>query len=101
MDGLLIGLGGEYAFAPHRSAKFEYNYWNFGAQNVTIADTTADVVSQFNTSASANAHVVKAGFNYRFQHWSIRDLRYQPRQHRVGDGSFASMLAGTLQQLRA
>lgn len=67
LDGLLIGVGAEYAFGPHLSAKFEYNYWNFAAQSVNSFVNSAGLAPFTNTnSQSAEAHVVKVGFNVRF-----------------------------------
>jgi outer membrane immunogenic protein len=39
LDGLLIGLGLEYAFLNNWTAKFEYDYLGFGSKNVLFTTT--------------------------------------------------------------
>jgi opacity protein-like surface antigen len=36
LDGLLIGLGLEYAFFNNWTAKFEYDYLGFDSKNVSL-----------------------------------------------------------------
>jgi outer membrane immunogenic protein len=60
-DGYTVGTGLEYMFAPHWSAKVEYQYYNFGNTTFT-AGPAALVGSKFHD----DEHTVKAGVNYRF-----------------------------------
>lgn len=62
-DGFLVGGGIEYAFAPHWSAKLEYNYMDFGTKTVSRVTNTG--VNNLRDN-SLNLNVIKAGFNYRF-----------------------------------
>ena len=69
MNGLLIGVGLEYAFLNNWTAKFEYDYLGFGAKNVTFNSTctTCNPVTQtFIQSVSADKHIFKVGVNYKF-----------------------------------
>lgn len=61
--GWLLGVGIEYGFAPNWSAKVEYNYIDFGSDNVTFNDATGRWVT-FGIDRTQN--VIKAGLNYRF-----------------------------------
>jgi opacity protein-like surface antigen len=63
LDGLLIGLGLEYAIAANWTAKFEYDYLGFDAKNVLF--TTSDP-STYTQNVSADKHIFKVGFNYKF-----------------------------------
>jgi outer membrane immunogenic protein len=73
LDGLLIGVGLEYAFFNNWTTKFEYDYLGFGSRNVAFrticvvdlpgicppgATTTQNV--------SADKHIFKVGLNYLF-----------------------------------
>jgi outer membrane immunogenic protein len=70
LDGLLIGIGLEYAFLNNWSAKFEYDYLGFANKDVTF--TTAGAFAQnppFNTyrqTVSVDKHIFKFGVNYLF-----------------------------------
>ncbi len=69
MNGLLIGVGLEYAFLNNWTAKFEYDYLGFGAKNVTFNSTctACNPVNQtFIQSVSADKHIFKVGVNYKF-----------------------------------
>jgi outer membrane immunogenic protein len=55
-SGWTIGTGLEWALAPNWSAKIEYNYLDFGNEQIGL--TNFDVDSQ--------VHLVKLGLNYRF-----------------------------------
>jgi outer membrane immunogenic protein len=69
LDGLLIGLGLEYAFASNWAAKFEYDYLGFGAKNVSFTSYCAACVPTTSTvtqNVSADKHIFKLGLNYRF-----------------------------------
>lgn len=57
--GWLVGAGVEWAFAPSWSAKLEYNFMDFGRENVNFT-------GGFTTAIDQQVHVVKAGINYRF-----------------------------------
>jgi outer membrane immunogenic protein len=59
--GWTLGAGVEYAFAPQWSAKLEYNYMNFGTEQVSFAPGTFTNIDQ-------QVHAVKFGINYKF--WS-------------------------------
>lgn len=77
--GGLLGIGTEYLFAPHWTAKIEYNYVDYGKQNDTPAVTAAggiSIVGGLSASGSVTfptavqtdlqVHTVKAGVNYMF-----------------------------------
>ena len=57
--GALFGTGIEYAFLPGWSAKFEYNYIDFGKDDFSFGGGVNNVAIQEKT------HLVKAGLNYR------------------------------------
>lgn len=57
--GWTAGAGVEYAFAPQWSAKLEYNYMDFGSQNVSFTPGTSTDIDQ-------QIHAVKFGINYKF-----------------------------------
>lgn len=59
LDGLTLGVGGEYKFNQNWSAFGEYDYTNFG----TIEDTSNLLE---NSSLEADINVFKIGVNYRF-----------------------------------
>jgi outer membrane immunogenic protein len=60
-SGWTIGGGWEYAFLPNWSAKVEYNFLDFGDDNVNFAT--------FNENIKNEIHQVKVGLNYRFGTW--------------------------------
>jgi outer membrane immunogenic protein len=67
LDGLLIGVGLEYAFLNNWTAKFEYDYLGFGAKNVTFSAFCANcITSTFTQNVSADKHIFKVGLNYLF-----------------------------------
>jgi outer membrane immunogenic protein len=69
LDGLLIGLGLEYAFTNNWTAKFEYDYLGFGAKNVGFTSYCAFcniTTTTFTQSVSADKHIFKVGLNYKF-----------------------------------
>jgi outer membrane immunogenic protein len=70
LDGLLIGLGLEYAFFNNWTAKFEYDYLGFGSKNVvftTACPTFCIPPTVTRTeSVSADKHLFKVGLNYKF-----------------------------------
>jgi len=56
-SGWTIGGGLEYGFAPNWSAKIEYNYLDFGRDNIA---------APIGVSADSQVHLLKGGLNYRF-----------------------------------
>jgi len=69
LDGLLIGLGLEYAFTNNWTAKFEYDYLGFNAKNVNFTSSCADplcTTRNFTQNVSADKHIFKVGVNYLF-----------------------------------
>jgi outer membrane immunogenic protein len=67
LDGLLIGVGLEYAFTNNWTAKFEYDYLGFGTQNVNFTTVAPFNGSQNHIqSVSADKHIFKVGINYLF-----------------------------------
>ena len=67
-NGWTIGAGAEYGFAPHWSAKLEYDYVQFSSTsyNSTFISTTTGATSIFVRNASSDINLVKAGVAYRF-----------------------------------
>jgi outer membrane immunogenic protein len=63
LDGLLIGIGLEYAFDNNWTAKFEYDYLGFPAKDVLFTEIARGTFTQ---SVSADKHIFKVGFNYLF-----------------------------------
>jgi outer membrane immunogenic protein len=63
LDGLLVGLGLEYAIATNWTAKFEYDYLGFNARNVLV---TTSLPSTNTQNVSADKHIFKLGLNYQF-----------------------------------
>jgi outer membrane immunogenic protein len=63
--GWTIGAGTEWAFAPHWSVDFEYNYYDFGKQTISLTNTAPLVViSNFHIRDQMSAGTV--GVNYHF-----------------------------------
>jgi outer membrane immunogenic protein len=62
--GWMAGVGVEYAFADHWSAKLEYNYLKFGDQLETL--TTTGGLAATPSNVELDMQTVKAGINYRF-----------------------------------
>jgi outer membrane immunogenic protein len=62
--GWTAGTGVEWAFAPHWSASFEYNYYDFGDNGYLLTDS----VNGRRTSGSLKdrIHAVTTGVNYHF-----------------------------------
>jgi outer membrane immunogenic protein len=57
-SGLTAGLGVEYGMTENLSAKFEYDFFDFGTKTYNFIATPVTVQSQI--------HVVTVGLNYRF-----------------------------------
>jgi outer membrane immunogenic protein len=62
-EGWTVGGGVEYAFAPHWSAKLEYNYVDFGRSGLV---TYLPLPDGFVATFAQELHLAKAGVNYRF-----------------------------------
>jgi outer membrane immunogenic protein len=72
--GATFGVGVEYAFWGNWSAKFEYDYMDFGTKNITFAETFifegAPVALTNTMDVRERVQVIRAGLNYRFN-WGI------------------------------
>jgi outer membrane immunogenic protein len=69
LDGLLIGVGLEYAFLNNWTVKFEYDYLGFGAKNVAFSafcGVCTNPSATFTQNVSADKHIFKVGLNYLF-----------------------------------
>jgi outer membrane immunogenic protein len=69
LDGLLIGVGLEYAFINNWTVKFEYDYLGFGSKNVVFnanCPFCRPAISTFTENVSADKHIFKVGLNYLF-----------------------------------
>jgi outer membrane immunogenic protein len=68
LNGLLIGLGLEYAFTNNWTVKFEYDYLGFPAKDVLFTEVPCATCRPFTftQSVSADKHIFKVGFNYLF-----------------------------------
>jgi outer membrane immunogenic protein len=64
--GPLLGGGIEVAFAPHWSAKLEYDHIGYVGRSVQFSGSDFGVNLPINQSQSASANLVKAGLNYQF-----------------------------------
>ena len=68
LDGLLVGIGLEYAFTNNWTAKFEYDYLGYPSKDVNFTairvgtGTTAPLIQ----NVSTNKNIFKLGFNYLF-----------------------------------
>jgi outer membrane immunogenic protein len=63
--GWTVGTGVDWAFAPHWSATFEYNYYDFGTHGAILFDASHNVnVTVY--SLKDTIHAVTAGVNYHF-----------------------------------
>ncbi|MGH6676575.1 MAG: outer membrane protein [Xanthobacteraceae bacterium] len=60
--GWTVGAGLEYALDDNWSAKIEYDYLGFGAQNMNFTTPLESVSS----NAGLNVQEIKAGLNFRF-----------------------------------
>lgn len=67
-DGWTVGAGGEWGFAPHWSAKLEYDYVGFNTSTTAITETSAatGAVTFPTRSTTSHLNMVKAGVAYRF-----------------------------------
>ena len=62
--GWMLGVGFEQALADNWTWKIEYNYMDFGSDDVTL--TTAGFGTTTTLDTDTDVHVVKLGVNYRF-----------------------------------
>jgi outer membrane immunogenic protein len=62
--GWTVGTGVDWAFAPHWSATFEYNYYDFGNDSLLLTDNVGTRVTIF--SLKDKIHAVTTGVNYHF-----------------------------------
>ncbi|WP_258767223.1 outer membrane protein [Bradyrhizobium arachidis] len=62
--GWTAGTGVDWAFAPHWSAVFEYDYYDFGNRSVLLSNGAGSNVNIF--SLKDRIHAVTAGVNYHF-----------------------------------
>jgi outer membrane immunogenic protein len=76
--GWLVGVGGEYRFAPEWSVKVEYDYLRFGTRSISFTDSQGDLVTEL---VRQDMHLIKAGVNYHFGNGDSNRLSayaYQP-----------------------
>jgi outer membrane immunogenic protein len=67
LNGLLVGIGLEYAFTNNWTAKFEYDYLGFSAKDGVFTSSCPSCTSStFTHSVSAEKHIFKVGINYLF-----------------------------------
>jgi outer membrane immunogenic protein len=67
--GVLMGVGFEYALTDNWTTKFEYNYIDFGNQDVNFTQTcdpAACAVPTFTTTVKEIKQIAKIGVNYKF-----------------------------------
>lgn len=63
--GYLVGGGLEYGLLENLSARFEYNYMNFGTQTLTFTNVVGAGVP-FPVAIKSEIHAFTVGLNYRF-----------------------------------
>jgi outer membrane immunogenic protein len=62
--GWTAGAGLEWAFAPHWSTSFEYDYYDFGSNDFTLTDAVNRVT--FTGNLKDTIQTVTVGLNYHF-----------------------------------
>jgi outer membrane immunogenic protein len=62
--GWTAGAGLDWAFAPHWSTNFEYDFYDFGGNDFTLTDTITRAT--FTGNLKDRIHTVTVGLNYRF-----------------------------------
>ena len=76
--GVVMGVGAEWAFLNNWSAKVEYDYIRFRAQDVFLPGTITEISPVLGTGTTSlpnsasirqDLHLVKFGVNYRFNPW--------------------------------
>ena len=63
--GWVAGIGAEYAFTNHWSAKIEYNYMDMGTRAQRFTDSIGGNILM-DTDIRERLNIVKVGVNYRF-----------------------------------
>jgi outer membrane immunogenic protein len=78
LNGLLIGLGLEYAFTNNWTIKFEYDYLGYGAKDLQFTTIDCSTCTAFTTTqnVSASKNIFKVGFNYLFNAAPVVVARY-------------------------
>ncbi|RAI40216.1 outer membrane protein [Rhodoplanes roseus] len=67
LDGLLLGVGLEYALTNNWTTKLEYNSLNYGATSVALTECySVGGCDAFSRSLSADQHIVEFGVNSKF-----------------------------------
>jgi outer membrane immunogenic protein len=65
--GIVVGAGFEYAIANNWTAKFEYEYIDYGSPSFNVtAVSSAGVLSTYTETYGQNKQIVKVGLNYKF-----------------------------------
>jgi outer membrane immunogenic protein len=64
--GWTIGVGTEWAVIDNWSVFGEWDYMNFGTQNVTFTDTGPNNFGSTQATVKQQINIVKLGINYRF-----------------------------------
>jgi outer membrane immunogenic protein len=62
--GWTAGTGLDWAFAPHWSMNFEYDYYDFGGNDLILTDTVNR--ASFTANLKDRIHTVTVGLNYHF-----------------------------------
>ncbi|WP_461319559.1 outer membrane protein [Bradyrhizobium barranii] len=62
--GWTAGVGLDWAFAPHWSTNFAYDYYDFGANDFLLTNSVPPVT--FSGNLKDRIHAVTVGVNYRF-----------------------------------
>jgi opacity protein-like surface antigen len=64
--GWTVGTGFEYMFAANWSAKFEYDYYDFGNKSVQLTGLFFGEPNSDNFGSKLTVNTIKAGVNYHF-----------------------------------
>lgn len=72
-DGWTVGIGGEYAFTNNLTGFIEYDYYDFGNDNLTFATVGGTFP---HITISERQSVVKGGLNWKFDWMSPVVARY-------------------------
>jgi outer membrane immunogenic protein len=62
----MAGAGIEYAFAPHWTAKIEYNYVDLGKNTENFNVIASPATLTFREDIEHTVNILKFGVNYRF-----------------------------------
>jgi outer membrane immunogenic protein len=76
LNGLLIGVGLEYAVTNNWTVKFEYDYLGFGAKDVPFNAAIGAAPFNYTQSVSADKNIFKVGLNYLFNAAPASVARY-------------------------